>query len=145
MPMPMPMPILMLTSTLMPMLMLMLIRAQMLAAEEAKKRALRAEKRAAKRKKARATKCKTAARLTFWFKFVTRFLCLSYCSVMALITVVYGIKFTLRGEELARQQDVEEWGNINITYFEDEITNASMMRFDLNESIALELAFVTEK
>jgi hypothetical protein len=85
------------------------------------------------------------ARLPMWFKYVTMFLCLAYCSVMALITIVYGIKFTLRGEELARQQDVTEWSGINITYFNNEITNASMMSFDLNESIALELAFVTQK
>jgi hypothetical protein len=42
-----------------------------------------------------------------------------------------------------RQQDVTEWGGINITYFNAESTNASMMRFDLNETIALERAFVT--
>jgi hypothetical protein len=61
---------------------------------------------------------------------------------MALITIMYGIKFTLRGEELARQQDVEEWGGINITYFDNEV-NASMMGFELNGSIALDRAFVT--
>jgi hypothetical protein len=73
------------------------------------------------------------------------FLCLAYCSVMALITIVYGIKFTLLGEELARQQDVTQWSGINITYFNDEITNVSIMSFDLNESIALELELVTQK
>jgi hypothetical protein len=80
----------------------------LLATEEAKKRALRADRRTARRKKKRATKCKMDARLPMWFKYVTMFLCLAYCSVMALITIVYGIKFTLRGEELARQQDVTE-------------------------------------
>jgi hypothetical protein len=71
-------------------------------------------------------------------------LCLAYCGVMALITIVYGIKFTLRGEELARQQDVTQWSGINITYFDNEV-NASMMGFELNESIALDRAFVTLK
>jgi hypothetical protein len=47
-------------------------------------------------------------RLPLWFKYVTMLLCLAYCSVMALITIVYGIKFTLRGEKLARQRDVTQ-------------------------------------
>jgi hypothetical protein len=32
------------------------------------------------------------ARLPLWFKYVTMLLCLAYCSVMALVTIVYGIK-----------------------------------------------------
>jgi hypothetical protein len=116
---------------------------QSLAVAEAEKRELRAKKRAAKRKKKRTTKCKTAWRLPLWFKYVTMFLCLAYCSVMALITIVYGIKFTLRGEEVARQLDIEAWGTTNITYFNSESTN--MMSFELTESTALDLKFVTRK
>jgi hypothetical protein len=64
---------------------------------------------------------------------------------MALITIVYGIKFTLRGEELARQEDLKQWTDINITYFDSESTNVSisMMSFELNESTALNREFVT--
>jgi hypothetical protein len=62
---------------------------------------------------------------------------------MALITFVYGIKFALRGEELALQQDITRLGDINVTYFNDESTNASMMSFELNESLAFDRAFVT--
>ena len=87
--------------------------------------------------------CGITGRLPMWFRYVTMFLCLAYCIVMTIVTLVYGIKFTLRGEELARQQDVEEWGTVNITYFISESTNASMMSFELNESIALDRAFVT--
>jgi hypothetical protein len=122
------------------MLMFMLRLAQSLAAAEAEKREVRAKKRAAKRKRTR-----TMGRLPLWFRHVTIFLCLAYCSVMALVTIVYGIKFTLRGEELARQQDLKQWTDINITYFDSESTNASisMMSFELNESIALNRKFVT--
>jgi hypothetical protein len=62
---------------------------------------------------------------------------------MSTITIVYGIKFTLRGEELARQKDITQCCGINITYFNNESTNASMMSFELNESDALDRAFVT--
>jgi hypothetical protein len=70
-------------------------------------------------------------------------LCLIYVVVMSLITIVYGIKFTLRGEELARQKGILQLSGLNITYFINEITNASMMSFELNESDALDKAFVT--
>jgi hypothetical protein len=114
------------------------------AMEKSMKDAEKREKRADwKRKLKKHRKCKSSMRLPLWFRHVTMFLCLAYCSVMALITIVYGIKFTLRGEELARQQDVTQWGGMNITYFNNESTNASMMSFELNESIALDLAFVT--
>jgi hypothetical protein len=104
---------------------------------------MRADKRAAKRRKKRSSKCKAAGRLPLWFKYVTMVLCLVYCSVMSTITLVYGIKFTLRGEELARQRDITQCCGINITYFKDEITNVSMMSFELDEAEAVDRAFVT--
>jgi hypothetical protein len=70
------------------------------------------------------------------------FLCLAYCSVMALITFVYGVKFALRAEELKRHQ---EFGDLNITYYVDsnESANVSMMSFELNESDALDKTYFT--
>jgi hypothetical protein len=72
-------------------------------------------------------------------------LCLTYCGVMSTITLVYGVKFTLRDAELLRQQDITRCCGLNITYFDDESTNASMMSFELNESDAIEREFVTLK
>jgi hypothetical protein len=116
---------------------------QSLSTQAAEKRHRRADrKRKFKMKCRKATKC-GKGRLPFWFKHVTMFLCLSYVVVMSLITIVYGIKFTLRGEELARQKGILQLSGLNITYFSNEITNASMMSFELNESNALDQAFVT--
>jgi hypothetical protein len=69
---------------------------------------------------------------------------------MAVITMVYGIKFTIRGEELARQQDLAQFSGINVTYFNDSnvtdgLTMQLMMKFELNGSMALERQFVTEE
>jgi hypothetical protein len=127
--------------------------AQSLAAEAAELKALRAAKRAAKRKKRRNKGCKMTGRLPYWFKYVTMILCLTYCSVMSTITLVYGIKFTLRGEKLALEQGL---GDINITYFYKidnettnnvtgafKMTNVSMMSFELNEYDALNRSYVT--
>jgi hypothetical protein len=124
--------------------------AMVLATQEAEKRAQRALKRVARRKKKRTRMCRTSRRLPRWFRYVTMFLCLAYCSVMAVITMVYGIKFTIRGEELARQQDLAQFSGINVTYFNDSnvtdgLTMQLMMKFELNGSMALERQFVTEE
>ena len=64
---------------------------------------------------------------------------------MALITIVYGIKFALRGEELVRQQELAQWGGINVTYYDDNESLTTMMSFELNISAALEREFVTRE
>jgi hypothetical protein len=118
--------------------------AMVLAMQEAEKKAKRTEQRVARRKKRRARMCSTSWRLPLWFKKVTMLLCLAYCAVMALITMIYGIKFTLRGSELERQRDLAQWSDINVTYFNNDSSNMTMLKFQVNGSIALERGFVTE-
>jgi hypothetical protein len=72
-------------------------------------------------------------------------LCLAYCGVMALITMVYGIKFTLRGSELERQRDLAQWSDINVTYFNNDSSNTTLLEIEVNGFLALERGFVTEE
>jgi hypothetical protein len=49
------------------------------------------------------------------------------------------------GEELERQQALAQWSDIDVTYFVNNSSNATMLKFQVNSSNALERGFVTEE
>jgi hypothetical protein len=113
-----------------------------LAMEEAEKHATahrekiscRSERRRLKRKRGLCSR-----RLPKWFSHVTMVLCITYCLVMSSITMVYGIKFTLRAEEADRQAELALVEGANVT----TVNGSMFIRLNASEALARDL--ITEK